>query len=156
LPSSSGSARPAATGRDPASRGGGGSIGGPTALGPLVAVLALLLLIVGIVAFVTWQRGPRGGTTADEAYGTVTRIASRFGFGPRPNQTVYEYAGVLSDVLPIVRPELETVARAKVESVYAREILGDERIQSLKAAQRRLRVSLLRLAFRRRERRKKG
>ena len=85
----------------------------------------------------------------------MTRIASRFGFGPRPNQTVYEYAGVLSDVLPIVRPELETVARAKVESVYAREILGDERIQSLKAAQRRLRVSLLRLAFRRRERRKK-
>ena len=128
---------------------------GPAALGPLVAVLALLLLVVGVVAFLAWQRGPRGGTTADEAYGTVTRIASRFGFGPRPNQTVYEYAGVLSDVLPIVRPELETVARAKVESVYAREILGDERIQSLKAAQRRLRVSLLRLAFRRRERRKK-
>jgi hypothetical protein len=154
-PSTSASARPAATGRDPASRGGGGSTGGPSALGPLVAVLALLLLAVGIVAFVTWQRGPRGGTTADEAYGTVTRIASRFGFGPRPNQTVYEYAGVLSDVLPIIRPELETVARAKVESVYAREILGDERIQSLKAAQRRLRVSLLRLAFRRRDRRKK-
>ena len=120
-----------------------------------MAVLALLLLIVGAVAFVVWQRGPRGGTTADDAYGTVTRIASRFGFGPRPNQTVYEYAGVLSDVLPIVRPELETVARAKVESVYAREILGDERIQSLKAAQRRLRVSLLRLAFRRKQRRKK-
>jgi hypothetical protein len=154
-PSSSASARPVATGRDPASRGGGGSTGGPAALGPLVAVLGLLLLAVGIVAFLAWQRGPRGGTTADEAYGTVTRIASRFGFGPRPNQTVYEYAGVLSDVLPIVRPELETVARAKVESVYAREILGDERIQSLKTAQRRLRVSLLRLAFRRRERRKK-
>ncbi len=154
-PSSSASARPVATGRDPASRGGGGSTGGPAALGPLVAVLGLLLLAVGIVAFLAWQRGPRGGTTADEAYGTVTRIASRFGFGPRPNQTVYEYAGVLSDVLPFVRPELETVARAKVESVYAREILGDERIQSLKTAQRRLRVSLLRLAFRRRERRKK-
>jgi hypothetical protein len=154
-PSSSASARPVATGRDPASRGGGGSSGGPTALGPLVAVLSLLLLAVGIVAFLAWQRGPRGGTTADEAYGTVTRIASRFGFAPRPNQTVYEYAGVLSDVLPVVRPELETVARAKVESVYAREILGDERIQSLKVAQRRLRVSLLRLAFRRRDRRKK-
>ena len=73
-------------------------------------------LVVGAVAFVVWQRGPRGPTSADDAYGTVTRIASRFGFGPRPNQTVYEYAGVLSDVLPIVRPELETVARAKVES----------------------------------------
>lgn len=155
LPSSSASARPVATGRDPASRAGGGSTGGPAALGPLVAVLALLLLAVGIVAFLAWQRGPRGGTTADDAYGTVTRIASRLGFAPRPAQTVYEYAGVLSDVLPTVRPELETVARAKVESVYAREILGDERILSLKAAQRRLRVSLLRLAFRRREQRKK-
>ena len=143
-------------GADPGvNRPGQGGFGAAGSLGPLVAVLALLLLIVGAVAFVVWQRGPRGGTTADDAYGTVTRIASRFGFGPRPNQTVYEYAGVLSDVLPIVRPELETVARAKVESVYAREILGDERIQSLKAAQRRLRVSLLRLAFRRRERRKK-
>jgi hypothetical protein len=140
-------------GADPGvNRPGQGGFGSASSLGPLVVVLALLLLIVGAVAFVVWQRGPRGGTTADDAYGTVTRIASRFGFGPRPNQTVYEYAGVLSDVLPIVRPELETVARAKVESVYAREILGDERIQSLKAAQRRLRVSLLRLAFRRRER----
>jgi len=149
------STRPTASNRDPVNRPGAGTFGGPGSLVPLVAVLALLLLVVGAVAFLTWQRGPRGGTTADDAYGTVTRIASRFGFGPRPNQTVYEYAGVLSDVLPTVRPELQTVARAKVESVYAREILGDERLASLKAAQRRLRVSLLRLAFRRRERRKR-
>ena len=47
----------------------------------------------------------------------VTQIASRLGFGPRPQQTVYEYAGTLGDVLPDVRPELETVARAKVEVV---------------------------------------
>ena len=164
-PTASGSAKPNASNRpsarpipsrDPlASRPGAGTFGGPGSLGPLVAVLALLLLVVGAVAFLTWQRGPRGGTSADDAYGTVTRIASRFGFGPRPNQTVYEYAGVLADVLPVVRPELETVAKAKVESVYAREILGDERLASLKAAQRRLRVSLLRLAFRRRERRKR-
>jgi hypothetical protein len=85
----------------------------------------------------------------------VTRIASRFGFGPRPTQTVYEYAGTLGDVLPDVRPELETVARAKVESVYAREVLGEERLESLRAAQRRLRVALLRLLVRRKERRRR-
>ena len=142
---STGSPRPLPTEREEGGAGGtaGPFPGGPASLGPLVAVLALLMLIVGVVAFLTWQRGPRGGTTADDAYGTVTRIASRFGFGPRPNQTVYEYAGVLGEVLPTVRPELETVARAKVESVYAREILGDERLASLKAAQRRLRVGLL-------------
>jgi hypothetical protein len=45
------------------------------------------------------------------------------------------------------------VARAKVEATYARQVLGDERLASLKAAQRRLRLSLLRLAFRGKERR---
>jgi transglutaminase-like putative cysteine protease len=137
-----------------------GSKGGPTnlsgrTLGPLVAVGALLLLIVSALAFLAWQRGPRGPTSADGAYGSVTRIASRLGFGPRPAQTVYEYASTLGDVLPTVRPELQIVARAKVESVYAREILGQERLDSLRAAQRRLRVSLLRLAFRRKERRRR-
>jgi hypothetical protein len=147
---------PIATGRDPLqNRPGAGTFGGPGSLGPLVAVLVLLLLTVGGVAFIAWQRGPRGATSADGAYGTVIRIASRFGFGPRPTQTVYEYASALGDVVPTVRPELETVAQAKVESIYAREILNQERLDSLRAAQRRLRVGLLRLAFRRKERRKR-
>ena len=130
--------------------------GGPLAastLGPLVAVMVLLLLVVAGVGFLAWQRGARGATTADAAYGMVTRIASRLGFGPRPAQTVYEYAGTLGEVLPDVKPELQTVARAKVESVYAREVLGADRLATVQAAQRRLRVSLLRLAFRRKERR---
>jgi transglutaminase-like putative cysteine protease len=138
---------------DPGFLGSSGSFRPPGgALGPLVAMGVLLLGIVGLLAFVTWRRGPRGATSPDGAYGSVTRIASRFGFGPRPTQTVYEFTGALGDVLPTVRPELETVARAKVESVYAREILGEERIAGLRAAQRRLRVSLLRLAFHRKER----
>ena len=65
------------------------------------------------------------------------------------------YAGTLGDVLPDVRPELQTVAHAKVESIYAREILGTERLARVREAQRRLRVSLLRLAFRRKERRRR-
>ena len=132
------------------------SSGGRPPLGPLVVVGALLLFIVGLLAFVAWQRGPRGPTSPDGAYGTVTRIASRFGFGPRPAQTVYEYAGSLSEILPSAKPELEMVARAKVEAVYAHEILGEERIASLRAAQRRLRVTLLRLAFHRKERRRRS
>ena len=124
-------------------------------LAALVAVGLLVLFVVGLLAFVAWQRGPRGPTSADGAYGSVTRLASRFGFGPRPAQTVYEYAGSLSEILPTARPELEMVARAKVESVYARQIFGEERIAGLRAAQRRLRVSLLRLAFHRKERRRR-
>ena len=122
-------------------------------LGPLLVVGLLLLIVVVIVAFLAWRRGPRGAASADGAYGTVTRIASRFGFGPRPAETVYEYATSLGQVLPDVRPELHTVARAKVETTYARHVMSEERVASLTAAQRRLRVSLLRLAFHRKERR---
>jgi transglutaminase-like putative cysteine protease len=138
---------------DPGALGAGSSVKPPSPpVGPFLAVGALLLVIVGLLAFVAWQRGPRGATSPDGAYGSVIRIASRFGFAPRPTQTVYEYAGSLSEVLPTARPELEMVAQAKVEAVYARQLFGEERMASLRAAQRRLRVSLLRLAFHRRER----
>lgn len=119
------------------------------AVGPLIAVALLLAVIVGAVAAVAWRRGPRGPVTADSAYGSVTRLASRFGFGPRPNQTVYEYAGSLADILPSARPELETVARAKVEVAYGGRRLGGDALSGLREAQRRLRMSLLRLAIRR-------
>ena len=126
-------------------RGGGG---GPSA-GLLGAVAVLLAAAVGSLMFMTWRRGPRGQTSPDRAYGSVTRIASRLGFGPRPNQTVYEYASALADVLPEARPQLETVARAKVESTYGRGILGADGLRVLREAERRLRVTLLRLVFRR-------
>ena len=48
--------------------------------------------------------------------------ASRFGLGPRPSQTVYEYAGMLGEAVPAVRAELSTVARAKAEVAYGRQI----------------------------------
>ena len=121
---------------------------GPSA-GLLSAVAVLLLIVVGSISFMVWRRGPRGATSPDRAYGSVTRLAARLGYGPRPNQTVYEYAGALGDVLPDARPALETVAQAKVESAYGRAILGPDRIQALRDAERRLRVTLLRLLFRR-------
>ena len=102
--------------------------------------------------FMDWRRGPRGETSPDRAYGSVTRLASRLGFGPRPNQTVYEYAGALAEVLPEARPQLETVAQAKVESTYGRGSLGADGLQLLRDAERRLRVLMLRLLFRRDQR----
>jgi hypothetical protein len=136
---------------DPRLGGGGGGVGGST--GPLIAVALLLAATLGALAFVAWQRGPRGAVTADSAYRGVTRLASRLGFAPRPEQTVYEYATALGDVVPVARPELETVAHAKVEVAYGGKVLGDDRLGALRDAQRRLRVSLLRLAFRRNRRR---
>ena len=122
---------------------------GTNVAGPLIVVTLLLATVVGVLAFTAWRRGPRGPVTADGAYGMVTSLASRFGFGPRPNQTVYEYAGSLAEVLPDARPHLETVASAKVEVAYGGRKLGVDRLLDLREAQRRLRTSLLRLAFRR-------
>jgi transglutaminase-like putative cysteine protease len=132
---------------------GAGSTTGKGPSGGLLGAVAILLAIsLGALAFVIWRRGPRGQTSPDRAYGTLTRMASRMGFGPRPNQTIYEYAGALADVVPEARPALDTVARAKVESVYGRSVLGSERLLALREAERRLRVSLLRLILRRRKR----
>ena len=122
--------------------------------GAFVAIALLLLVAVVLAAFLAWRRGPRGITTPDGVYTSVSSLARRFGFGPRPTQTAYEYANALGDILPGVRPELHTVASAKVEVAYGRRELGDDRLQALRDSYRRLRVAMLRLAFRRSDRRR--
>ncbi|HEY3164710.1 MAG TPA: transglutaminase domain-containing protein [Candidatus Limnocylindrales bacterium] len=142
---------------DPTQRrtGAGGTTGANGGNGPMLVALAIgLLAVVVLVAFLAWRRGPRNVTTADGFYASVAGIARRFGFGPRPTQTAFEYAAALGDVLPAVRPELQTVATAKVEVVYGRRDLPEDRVLALRDAYRRLRVGLLRLAFRRRDRRR--
>ena len=114
-----------------------------------IVIAVLLAVVVGSAAFIAWQRGPGGDAGPDAVWRGIGRLAGRFGFGPRPTQTVYEYAGALGEVLPMAKPELETVAQAKVEVAYGRSTLSDARLLALRDAHRRLRVSLLRLAFRR-------
>ncbi len=116
----------------------------------------LLAAIMGALVLVAWQRGPRKPQEPDRVYGGVVGLARRFGFGPRPNQTVYEYAGSLGDVLPSARPDLHTVAVAKVEVAYGRRTLEPSRIDALRLAQRHLRIALLGLIFRRSERKARG
>ncbi len=155
---SAGTATQRPDGRDPSDDLGSGATGSagtgdPGRTGALVGIALILLVGIGALAGVAWQRGPRGPVSAESAYGSVARLATRLGFAPRPEQTVYEYAGALGEELPTVRPELETVARAKVEVAYGGRVLGEERIVALRHAQRRLRLGLLRLALRRRRRR---
>lgn len=126
---------------------GAGSTSGPSG-GPFVAIGVLLLIGVLAIASIAWRRGPRP-IHPDRAWGSVGRWAARFGLGPRASQTVFEYAGVLGDALPMVRPELSTVAHAKVEISYGRRTLGPDRLRAVAEAHRRLRLGLLRLAFRR-------
>ncbi|HEY3522781.1 MAG TPA: transglutaminase domain-containing protein, partial [Candidatus Limnocylindrales bacterium] len=133
----------------PPATGVGSSGAPPPAAFAVVAIL--LVSAFGILAAVAYRRGPRQ-LTGETAYGSLVRLAARFGFGPRPTQTVYEYATSLGDVLPFARPELQTVANAKVEVAYARRELAPERVRALRDAVGRLRLALLRLAFRRSDR----
>ena len=144
---------------DRAQGGPGGSITRPPAgppAGLFIAITIMLAVVIGSIAFVAWRRSPHGPVSPDDIYGSVSRFAARLGFGPRPNQTVYEYAGALADELPMVRPELETVAQAKVEVAYAGRTLADDRLLALRSAHRRLRFQLLRLVPRRRRRKGHG
>ncbi len=139
--------------RRPGAVAAGTTSGGPSA-GMLVIITIVLLGSVLLLAFLAWRRGPRSASTPEGVYASVTSLARRFGFGPRPTQTAFEYATALGDILPGVRPELQTVATAKVEVAYGRRELGEDRIRALRDSYRRLRVSLLRLAFRRGDRKK--
>lgn len=145
--------------RDPRNRpvgpsGAGSTTGGGVGSGPFIVVGILLTVVVGLLAFLAYRRGPRGASTPDAIFGSISSLAGRFGFARRPTETVYEYAGSLGEVLPAVRPELETVALAKVEVAYGQRALGPDRVRALRAAQQRVRVALLRLLLRRPHRRR--
>jgi transglutaminase-like putative cysteine protease len=141
--------RPTST---PLGAGSTATDGGDGPNGTAFAVVALLLVgAMGILALVAYRRGPRD-VNPETAYRGVTRLAGRLGFGPRPTQTVYEYAASLGEILPIARPELQTVAHAKVELAYGGRQLEPESIRALRDAVGRLRIALFRLVLRRRER----
>jgi transglutaminase-like putative cysteine protease len=148
--SSSGDPRdgPEGPSRRTTSAGAPGSANGSSGPGLVIAAVVLLVAVL-LLALLSWRRGPRSASTPEGVYASVAGLARRFGFGPRPTQTAFEYAAALGEVLPGVRPELQTVAAAKVEVSYGRRELGDDRMQALRASYRRLRIGLLRLAFRR-------
>lgn len=134
---------------EPGGPAGGGSTTSfrTPGIGPvIVLVIPLAASLLGL-GFILLRR--RLGRPAEPVavYRTVAGLAGRLGYPRRPTQTVYEYLGSLSDVVPAVRPDLQLVARSTVEATYGRRRLGVDRLAALGDAQRRLRVALLRLAF---------
>ena len=129
---------------------GGGSVVNAQATGGLIVVALLLLIAVGSLAFVAYRRGPRGEVTPDKSYAMITRLAGRLGFGPRPTQTVYEYAGALGEMLPAVAArDRRPWRRPRSRSPTAAGCSARTAWPPLREAHRRLRVGLLRLMLRR-------
>lgn len=139
-------------------RPGGGTTSSSTGIGPFIAIALILLIGVGALAFAAIRRTPNRPMHPDKAWGSLARLAGRFGLGPRPSQTVYEYAGALGDAVPAARIELTTIARAKVEVAYGKRDLGSDRLRNVAIAYQRLRFALLgvilRRGFRRRPKRR--
>ncbi len=119
-------------------------------IGPIIVVAVPLGGALLGLGFLLLRRRLRRPVEPATVYRMVAGLAGRLGYPRRPTQTVYEYLGSLSDVVPSVRPELQLVARSTVEATYGRRRLGADRLSALGEAQRRLRVALLRLAFVRR------
>jgi hypothetical protein len=131
----------------PVTPGGGGGGGVDNPLGLLAVIVLLALGAVALFAYSLFRRLPR--TEPELAYRSVTRIAARLGHGPRPTQTVYEFATSLGEAVPGVRPELHVVAAAKVETTYGGRQLPSDALVALRRAYARVRIGLLRLLWRR-------
>ncbi|HTK45215.1 MAG TPA: transglutaminase domain-containing protein [Patescibacteria group bacterium] len=117
--------------------------------GPFIAIAMILVIGVLALAYAAIRRAPSRPMHPDKAWGSMARLAARLGLGPRPSQTVFEYAGALGDEVPAVRVELTTLARAKVEVAYGRRDIAPDRMRRIAEAYHRLRLALLGLLLRR-------
>jgi hypothetical protein len=116
--------------------------------------LVIVLLAAAAIGFVwvrlrrtqrRWRMLPAG----DRAWEQLTLAADRAGVGPRPAETIYEYAGWLEDQLPRHIEPIRTVADGKVWQTYSGRRMTATASQRLEAAMARLRIPLLGLAVRR-------
>ena len=150
---------PAATFQDrdqasaPPQRPGGGVNG--TGVGPFIAIAVILVIGVLALAYAAIRRAPTKPMHPDKAWGSIARLAARLGLGPRPSQTVFEYAGALGDEVPAARVELTTLARAKVEVAYGKRDLAPDRLRRIAEAYQRLRLALIGMLLRRGIRRRR-
>jgi transglutaminase-like putative cysteine protease len=112
----------------------------------LITGIIVLLVVLGLFAF--WRRRPSRLESPETVYRRVVALASRLGYRPKPTQTVYEYAGMLADVVPSARDSLGVVAMATVEVQYGKRQIGVERLTALGEAHRIIRSALLKLVLR--------
>jgi transglutaminase-like putative cysteine protease len=130
----------------PDSGGSTGSSTNDSGTGALLLVVLALVVIAGLYGLL--RRRPKRASTPNSIYVGIVQMASRLGYKPAPTQTVYEYTGMLADLVPRAKDPLGLVATAQVEVIYGRRHLGADRLATLESARRRVRQALLRLVFR--------
>jgi hypothetical protein len=123
--------------------------------------LVMIVLVLGAAVVIYFQarrsrRRWRLLPAGDRAWKHLTLAADRAGVGPRPSETIYEYAGWLEDQLPRQVEPIRVVADGKVWQNYSGRPLTRSGANRLEVAWARLRRPLLLLALRRRLRRLAG
>ncbi len=119
---------------------------GPNYLPGLLLIL-LTVGLAGLLLYALYRRVPSAEPAL--AFNSLSRIATRLGYGPQPAQTTYEYADRLGELVPVAHDDLRLIATAKVEATYGRHDPGDSMLGMIADAYRRARVGLLRLVLRR-------
>ncbi|MGZ6256045.1 MAG: transglutaminase TgpA family protein, partial [Candidatus Limnocylindria bacterium] len=141
---------------------GGTIAGGPDAAagagdargGSLLVIFAILLAVAAAI----WWRLRRTGrrlrflAPGDKQWALLLQAADRAGVSQRPSETDYEYAGWLEEQIPARRPEIRTIADAKVRGSYSGRGMTSDAIERMQGARQRLRLPLVWLAMRRRVR----
>ncbi|HEY7024834.1 MAG TPA: transglutaminaseTgpA domain-containing protein [Candidatus Limnocylindrales bacterium] len=115
---------------------------------PLFAVLIAVLAMGGVLMGATWLIRRVPSSEPEIAYSSLSRLASRLGYGPKPSQTVYEYADHLGQLVPVASGDLHLIATAKVESTYARRAPEQGTLAMIGMAYRHVRIGLLKLLVR--------
>lgn len=119
--------------------------------GNALVIGVLALCAIGVVWFRLraskrrWRLLPAG----DRAWRELTSAADRAGVGPRPSETIYEYAGWLEEQLPAQSEPIRVVADGKVWQAYSGQRLTSTAANRLEAALASLRFPLIGLAIRR-------
>lgn len=92
-----------------------------------------------------WRLLPPG----ERAWQQLTLAADRAGIGPRPSETIYEYAAWLEEQLPQHTEPIRAVASGKVWQTYSGRSMTAFAAHALDRASARLRLPLIGLALRR-------
>jgi transglutaminase-like putative cysteine protease len=120
--------------------------------GNLLIIFAILLAVAGVI----WWRLRRSGrrlrflAPGERQWALLLQAADRAGVSQRASETDYEYAGWLEEQIPARRPEIHTIADAKVWGSYSGRGMTMDTVERMQAAWRRLRLPFVWLAIRRR------
>jgi len=122
--------------------------------GNLLVIFAILLVVAGAIVWRLRRAGRRLRFLApgERQWALLLQAADRAGVSQRASETDYEYAGWLEEQIPARRPEITTIADAKVWGSYSGRGMTGDTVERMQAAWRRLRLPLIWLAVRRRVR----